>query len=133
MKTTLLMATAAGTLIAGCASAPSAPEALAPPRATSSELTCPESANAGAYVVVRDADGQPVPHAAITFRHPGGDLSMHVTADESGRARLQCLTPARDYEIEVTKEGRKPLRVRADLRAGVTIPVTVSMQRIATP
>lgn len=114
-------------VIVSCASSPDpAPVATA----ADDELKCPASASASAYFKVRNSDGRNVPEAAITLRHPGGDISMHLMTSSTGTASAKCLVPARGYVIEVTKDGYRPRTFTANMFENLTMPVTVSLMPV---
>lgn len=128
MRSILFFITLTTSLMHGCSTAQ---QPVAAATATEDgEIVCPAESTASASFLVTDTDGRPIPQAAITLRHPDGEISVHFLSNDIGRATTKCLTPARGYEIEVTKEGFVAQRMPANFFANIRTPVTVRMKHV---
>ncbi|MGH9632475.1 MAG: carboxypeptidase regulatory-like domain-containing protein, partial [Bryobacteraceae bacterium] len=72
-------------------------------------------------VIVRDAQGQPLPGARLEVSS-GEGLPVSSETDASGRAVIPMPLPG-SYLVSATQEGYQPLRQELDIRAGETLDV----------
>jgi len=101
---------------------------LFPPAAAAQSIT------AGVlHGVVRDADGDPLPDAAVTIEDQSGGAVRELTSGDNGDFLARMLSPG-GYNILVEMVGYQPVRIRGVIvAAGRTTMITVKLERRPPP